>query len=88
MARSRKKGPFVDKSLLKKVEVTLESKKKDVIKTWSRRSTVLPIMCGLTISVHDGKKHQPILITDDMVGHKLGEFVPTRLFRSHSGKGR
>ena len=88
MSRSAKKGPFIDKSLLKKVENNIEENKKEVIKTWSRRSIILPIMCGLTISVHDGRKHQPILITDDMVGHKLGEFAPTRIFRSHSGKSR
>lgn len=83
MGRSLKKGPFVDDHLLKKVEKMNKAKKKKVIKTWSRRSTVLPEMVGHTIAVHDGRKHVPIYITEDMVGHKLGEFAPTRTFRGH-----
>ncbi len=83
MSRSLKKGPFIDESLLKKVEGMSDKKDKKVIKTWSRRSTILPIMVGLTIAVHDGRKHVPVYITEEMVGHKLGEFAPTRLFRGH-----
>jgi small subunit ribosomal protein S19 len=83
MSRSLKKGPFIDESLLKKVEVMNDKKDKKVIKTWSRRSTILPIMVGHTIAVHDGRKHVPVYITEEMVGHKLGEFAPTRLFRGH-----
>ena len=84
MARSLKKGPFADSFLLKKVEDMNKSGKKTVIKTWSRRSTIFPIMVGHTIAVHDGRKHVPVYITEDMVGHKLGEFVATRTFRGHS----
>ena len=83
MARSLKKGPFADKHLLKKVEAMNSSGNKQVIKTWSRRSTIFPQMVSLTIAVHNGKTHVPVYITEDMVGHKLGEFVPTRLFRGH-----
>ena len=83
MSRSLKKGPFSDESLLKKVEDMNDKKDKKVIKTWSRRSTILPMMVGLTIAVHDGRKHVPVYITEEMVGHKLGEFAPTRLFRGH-----
>ena len=83
MSRSLKKGPFIDESLLKKVEDMNDKKDKKVIKTWSRRSTILPMMVGLTIAVHDGRKHVPVYITEEMVGHKLGEFAPTRLFRGH-----
>ena len=85
MARSLKKGPFCDVHLLKKVDEAQKSKTKKPIKTWSRRSTVLPEMVGLTIAVHNGKAHVPIFITENMVGHKLGEFVLTRTFRGHSG---
>lgn len=85
MARSLSKGPFVDAHLLKKVEVAVASMDKRVIKTWSRRSTVLPQMIGLTIAVHNGNKFIPVYITDNMVGHKLGEFAATRTFRVHSG---
>ena len=81
MARSLKKGPFADASLLKKVEAMNESGDKSVIKTWSRRSTIFPMMIGHTIAVHDGIKHVPVYITEDMVGHKLGEFVATRTYR-------
>ena len=86
MSRSTKKGPFVDAKLLKKVEVLHRSGQKAVIKTWARSSTILPEMVGLTIGVHDGRRHVPILITENMVGHKLGEFAPTRTFRGHSSK--
>jgi len=83
MARSLKKGPFVDTHLLKKVNDQNEKKTKNVIKTWSRRSMIVPDMLGHTIAVHDGKKHIPVFITEQMVGHKLGEFAPTRTFRGH-----
>ncbi len=83
MARSIKKGPFADKSLLKKIDAMNASGEKSVIKTWSRRSTIFPSMVGFTIAVHDGRKHVPVYITEDMVGHKLGEFVPTRTYRGH-----
>ncbi|NLW55327.1 MAG: 30S ribosomal protein S19 [Firmicutes bacterium] len=88
MARSLKKGPYADPSLLKKIEAMNKAGEKKVIKTWSRRSTIFPEMVGHTLAIHDGRKHVPIFITEDMVGHKLGEFVPTRLFRSHAGGGR
>ena len=78
MARSLKKGPFIDDSLMKKVEAVVASGDKSVIKTWSRRSTIFPNMVGLTIAVHDGRRHVPVYVTEDMVGHKLGEFVATR----------
>jgi small subunit ribosomal protein S19 len=83
MSRSIKKGPFVDESLMKKVRRLQESGSKKPIKTWSRRSVILPEFVGLTISVHDGKKFHPLFITENMVGHKLGEFAPTRIFRAH-----
>lgn len=86
MARSLKKGPFADKSLLKKVDAMNESGDKSVIKTWSRRSTIFPSFVGHTIAVHDGRKHVPVYITEDMVGHKLGEFVATRTFRGHKAE--
>jgi small subunit ribosomal protein S19 len=85
MPRSIKKGPFVDLHLLKKVEKAVASNDRRPIKTWSRRSMVLPDMVGLTISVHNGRQHVPILISENMVGHKLGEFAATRSFRGHSG---
>ena len=85
MSRSVKKGPFVEKSLLKKVRELNDTKKKTVIKTWSRASTIIPEMVGHTIAVHDGRKHIPVYITEDMVGHKLGEFAPTRTYKGHSG---
>jgi small subunit ribosomal protein S19 len=87
MARSTWKGPFVESSLLKKAEVARGSGRKDVIKTWSRRSTVLPQFVGLTFGVYNGKKHIPVLVTEDMVGHKLGEFSPTRTFHGHTAQG-
>ena len=86
MARSVKKGPFVDDHLQQKVLRAQETGDKRAIRTWSRRSTVLPEMVGLTISVHNGKRFLPIYITENMVGHKLGEFSPTRIFRSHGGQ--
>ena len=83
MARSLKKGPFADASLLKKVDEMNAAGSKQVIKTWSRRSTIFPQMVGHTIAVHDGRRHVPVYITEDMVGHKLGEFVVTRTYRGH-----
>ena len=81
MARSLKKGPFADESLMKKIEALNETDEKTVVKTWSRRSTIFPQMVGHTIAVHDGRKHVPVYVTEDMVGHKLGEFVATRTYR-------
>ena len=86
MARSLKKGPFADESLLKKVDAMNEAGEKSVIKTWSRASMIFPEMTGHTIAVHDGRKHVPIYITEEMIGHKLGEFVPTRTFKGHVDK--
>lgn len=86
MARSLKKGPYVEEKLLKKVEGMNESGQKKVVKTWSRRSTVMPQFVGHTLAVHDGRKHIPVYITEDMVGLKLGEFAPTRTYRGHAGK--
>ena len=83
MARSLKKGPFADASLLKKVDAAVASGDKAVIKTWSRRSTIFPSFVGLTFAVHDGRKHVPVYVTEDMVGHKLGEFALTRKFGGH-----
>jgi small subunit ribosomal protein S19 len=83
MPRSLSKGPFVDDHLMKKVELANESGSKNVIKTWSRRSMIVPAMLGHTIAVHDGRKHVPVFITENMVGHKLGEFAPTRTFKGH-----
>ena len=85
MGRSTKKGPFVDEHLLKKIEELNNSNTKKLIKTWSRRSMIIPEMIGHTIAVYNGKKHMPIFISDNMVGHKLGEFVMTRIFRTHAG---
>lgn len=85
MARSLKKGPFVDLHLLKKVEAASASGERRPIKTWSRRSMIVPAMVELTIAVHNGRQHVPVYVTEDMVGHKLGEFAPTRTFRTHSG---
>ncbi|MCT4662330.1 MAG: 30S ribosomal protein S19 [Tissierellales bacterium] len=86
MGRSLKKGPFCDDHLMKKVVAQNESSEAKVIKTWSRRSTIFPEMIGHTIAVHDGRKHVPVYITEDMVGHKLGEFAPTRTYRGHDKK--
>ena len=88
MARSLKKGPFIDHKLLKKVKKAIEEKIKKPIKTWSRCSTVFPDMIGLTFAVHNGKQHIPVFITDEMVGHKLGEFAPTRTFKGHSSDAK
>ena len=84
MPRSLKKGPFVDLHLMKKVELALEKSDKRPIKTWSRRSTVFPEFVGLTIAVHNGRQHVPVFVTEDMVGHKLGEFAATRTYRGHA----
>ncbi|TDO84858.1 SSU ribosomal protein S19P [Halanaerobium saccharolyticum] len=84
MARSIKKGPFVSEKLIARIREMNESGKKQVIKTWSRSSTIFPEMVGHTIAVHDGRKHVPVYISEEMVGHKLGEFAPTRIFRGHS----
>ena len=86
MARSLKKGAFADESLLKKVDALNAANDKQVIKTWSRRSTIYPQFVGHTIAVHDGRKHVPVYITDEMVGCKLGEFAPTRTFKGHAGE--
>ena len=85
MSRSSKKGPFVQERLLARITSMNESGQKNMIRTWSRSSTVFPEMVGHTIAVHDGRKHVPVFISDQMVGHKLGEFAPTRTFRGHSG---
>ena len=88
MGRSTKKGPFVDERLLKRITLMNESGEKRMIKTWARSSTVFPEMVGHTIAVHDGRKHVPVFVSESMVGHKLGEFAPTRNFRAHSGTDR
>ena len=85
MSRSSKKGPFVEERLLNRIQAMNESGNKQMIRTWSRSSTVFPEMVGHTIAVHDGRKHVPVFLTEQMVGHKLGEFAPTRTFRGHSG---
>ncbi|APQ12191.1 MULTISPECIES: 30S ribosomal protein S19 [Pseudomonadaceae] len=84
MPRSLKKGPFIDLHLLKKIEVAVEKNERKPIKTWSRRSMILPQMVGLTIAVHNGRQHVPVLVNEDMVGHKLGEFAATRTYRGHA----
>ncbi len=84
MPRSLKKGPFIDESLLKKVLKALESGDKKPVKTWSRRSVIIPQMIGMTIAVHNGRQHVPVFVSDEMVGHKLGEFAPTRTFKGHT----
>lgn len=86
MSRSVKKGPFVNEALLKRVTEMNTSGKKSVVKTWSRSSTIFPDFVGHTLAVHDGRKHVPVYVTEDMVGHKLGEFAPTRTFRGHAGE--
>lgn len=86
MSRSTKKGPFIDPSLMKKVEAVQRSGAKQAIRTWSRDSTIMPEMVGLTIAVHDGRRHVPVFCTENMVGHKLGEFAFTRTFRGHKGR--
>ena len=86
MSRSSKKMPFVEEKLLKRIEAMNESGKKEVLKTWSRASTIYPQMVGHTIAVHDGRKHVPVYIAEEMIGHKLGEFDPTRTFKGHAGE--
>ena len=88
MSRSVKKGPYVHECLTKKIDALNEKNDKKVIKTWSRSSTILPDFVGHTIAVHDGRKHVPVYVTEDMVGHKLGEFAPTRTFKGHAGEER
>ena len=88
MGRSTKKGPFVEERLLKRIEQMNESGDKHMVKTWSRHSTAFPEMVGHTIAVHDGRKHVPVFISESMVGHKLGEFAPTRTYRGHAGSDR
>ena len=88
MARSVKKGPYVDAKLMAKVEAQIRGNQKKVIKTWARRSTIPPDFVGQTIAVHNGKKFIPVFVTENMVGHKLGEFAPTRTYRGHAGKGK
>ena len=85
MSRSSKKKPFVSEKLLKRIEAMNETGKKEVLKTWSRASTIYPQFVGHTIAVHDGRKHVPVYVTEEMIGHKLGEFAPTRTFKGHSG---
>ncbi len=85
MSRSAKKGPFVEERLLNRIEAMNASGSKQMVRTWSRASTIFPEMVGHTIAVHDGRKHVPVFVTEQMVGHKLGEFAPTRIFRAHSG---
>jgi len=85
MGRSIKKGPFIEESLMKKIVAQNEAGTKNVIKSWSRASTIFPEMVGHTIAIHDGRKHVPVYVSEDMVGHKLGEFAPTRTYRGHSG---
>jgi small subunit ribosomal protein S19 len=88
MGRSTKKGPFAEERLLRRIQQLNESNQKRMIKTWSRSSTIFPEMVGHTIAVHDGRKHVPVFVSESMVGHKLGEFAPTRTFRAHSGERR
>ena len=88
MSRSSKKGPFVEERLLQKIESMNDSGSKQMVRTWSRSSTVFPQMVGHTIAVHDGRKHVPVFISESMVGHKLGEFAPTRTYRGHAGSGK
>jgi small subunit ribosomal protein S19 len=88
MSRSSKKGPFVEERLMARIEAMNASGEKRMIRTWSRTSTIFPEMVGHTIAVHDGRKHVPVFVTESMVGHKLGEFAPTRLFRGHAGTGK
>ena len=88
MSRSSKKGPFIEERLLRRIERMNESGQKQMVKTWSRASTIFPEMVGHTIAVHDGRKHVPVFVSESMVGHKLGEFAPTRVFRAHAGGDR
>ena len=88
MSRSSKKGPFVEERLMRRIEDMNQANTKTMIRTWSRTSTIFPEMVGHTIAVHDGRKHVPVFVSESMVGHKLGEFAPTRLYRGHAGSGR
>ena len=88
MSRSSKKGPFVEERLLRRIEALNASGQKQMVRTWSRASTIFPEMVGHTIAVHDGRKHVPVFISEQMVGHKLGEFAPTRLYRGHAATGK
>jgi small subunit ribosomal protein S19 len=88
MSRSSKKGPFIEERLLRRIEQMNESGEKQMVKTWSRTSTIFPEMVGHTIAVHDGRKHIPVFVSESMVGHKLGEFAPTRTFRGHAGSDK
>jgi small subunit ribosomal protein S19 len=88
MSRSSKKGPFVEERLMRRIEDMNKANTKTMIRTWSRTSTIFPEMVGHTIAVHDGRKHVPVFVSESMVGHKLGEFAPTRLYRGHAGSGR
>jgi small subunit ribosomal protein S19 len=88
MSRSAKKGPWVEERLLRRIEAMNESGDKQMVKTWSRASTIFPEMVGHTVAVHDGRKHVPVFVSESMVGHKLGEFAPTRVFRAHAGSER
>jgi small subunit ribosomal protein S19 len=88
LSRSSKKGPFVEERLLSRITAMNAANTKQMVKTWSRSSTIFPEMVGHTIAVHDGRKHVPVFVSDSMVGHKLGEFAPTRLYRGHAGSGR
>jgi small subunit ribosomal protein S19 len=88
MSRSSKKGPFVDERLMRRIEDMNRANTKTMIRTWSRTSTIFPEMVGHTIAVHDGRRHVPVFVSESMVGHKLGEFAPTRLYRGHAGSGK
>jgi small subunit ribosomal protein S19 len=88
MSRSSKKGPFVEERLMRRIEDMNKANTKSMIRTWSRASTIFPEMVGHTIAVHDGRKHVPVFVSESMVGHKLGEFAPTRLYRGHAGSGK
>ena len=88
MSRSSKKGPFVEERLMRRIEDMTRANTKTMIRTWSRTSTIFPEMVGHTIAVHDGRRHVPVFVSESMVGHKLGEFAPTRLYRGHQGSGR
>jgi small subunit ribosomal protein S19 len=88
MSRSSKKGPYVEERLMARIEAMNQSGEKRMLRTWSRTSTIFPEMVGHTIAVHDGRKHVPVFVTESMVGHKLGEFAPTRLYRGHAGTGK
>jgi small subunit ribosomal protein S19 len=88
MSRSSKKGPWVEERLMKRIEAMNDSGSKQMVKTWSRSSTIFPEMVGHTIAVHDGRKHVPVFVSEGMVGHKLGEFAPTRTYRGHAGSGK